>query len=233
MRTTARWSMRIFPLPGRPPRTPYAPRPRRIAETIPVAATVTYTSSGFSALRAARERPQGAHSQPDSEPGHGAAAVRGMGSARPSERRSPTGAADGRRRLPRGAEGGVCRHWRPGGDRGRTSLRPVRDHQHDPSRAHSRPGRSRGRRRAQPADDRAGGPGPPERAQCRSKKAPIRMMAKSPAKPKSTFDTARSFPPHLVAEPRQHERQREENEDGTHRRLRPGRPQPSPASSSR
>ena len=31
---------------------------RRIAETIPVAATVTYTSSGFSALRAARERPK-------------------------------------------------------------------------------------------------------------------------------------------------------------------------------
>ncbi len=31
---------------------------RRIAETLPVAATVTYTSSGFSALRAARERPK-------------------------------------------------------------------------------------------------------------------------------------------------------------------------------
>ena len=31
---------------------------RRIAETMPVAATVTYTSSGFSALRAARERPK-------------------------------------------------------------------------------------------------------------------------------------------------------------------------------
>ena len=31
---------------------------RRIAETIPVAATVTYTSSGFSALRVARERPK-------------------------------------------------------------------------------------------------------------------------------------------------------------------------------
>ena len=31
---------------------------RRIAETIPVAATVTYTSSGFSTLRSARERPK-------------------------------------------------------------------------------------------------------------------------------------------------------------------------------
>ena len=31
---------------------------RRIAETIPVAATVTYTSSGFSTLRVARERPK-------------------------------------------------------------------------------------------------------------------------------------------------------------------------------
>ena len=31
---------------------------RRIVHTLPVAATVTYTSSGFSSLRAARERPE-------------------------------------------------------------------------------------------------------------------------------------------------------------------------------
>ncbi len=66
---------------------------RRVAGLLNIAAAVTYTSSGSTSLRAARERPAAPNPQHESEPGGGAPDVSGMGRAlgvdRPNQQYRP------------------------------------------------------------------------------------------------------------------------------------------------
>ena len=117
---------------------------RRIAGTIPVAVTVTYTSSGFSALRAARERPKAPILSLTPSLSTARRLSVAWGRTRRAERRPQTGTADGRRRLSSRASGRFRQCRRPGHDRRRSALRPFRHHQHDTGGPCSGPERNQG-----------------------------------------------------------------------------------------
>ena len=92
---------------------------RHVAKVMQSAAIVTYTTSGATALRAARERPEQPILGLMTRLGDGAPAGAGLGPARRGVRGRARHRRDGRARLP---EGGRGRHRgagrQPGGDRG-------------------------------------------------------------------------------------------------------------------
>ena len=108
---------------------------RRIAQTLSVAAAVTYTSSGSSSLRAARERPSAPvlSLTPHMSTARRLALVWGPSLRAEQGRRTRRG--DGRPGVPHRGHGGVRERRRPPCHHGGDAVRDLGDDEHAPDRA--------------------------------------------------------------------------------------------------
>ena len=110
--------------PRRPPPTRSARRCASVAALLASAAIVTYTRSGFTSLRAARERPRGADPRHDARASPPRAAWRWSGACtRCCAHDVHDVARDGRGACRDGAQEGFAQAGRQHGDRGRHAVR--------------------------------------------------------------------------------------------------------------